>query len=279
MRCARYASIATLSLLLGSGALACKESEGGAPPQVGSNSNWLRACGEPVDCSAENLPECACGVCTVACTRDQDCAGIEDARCALDTSSAARSACETAASMTIGICLPRCEPGSCGAGQACVNDACVLAALPDTELCNALPPSDAETRQLEDQLLALAQARRVADDLSCEGQPMSLPQPELRLSPSLMCAARALAVDIEETRETSVVDSDGRDTQARLQLASYEPLLWADAYAIGAASPEDALRLMLQDLFNCTQLTDVDFADIGVAVSGDAYVMTLATRQ
>src|SRR5687768_14690116 len=99
----------------------CKASDEGGP-EVGSNSNWLRACGVPADCSAEEIPECACGVCTVACTSDRDCSGIENARCALEASAAARSAC--GASAGTGICLPRCEPGSCGEEQACVNGAC-----------------------------------------------------------------------------------------------------------------------------------------------------------
>jgi hypothetical protein len=251
----------------------CKTAEDS--PQVGSNSNWLRACDAPVDCSAENIPQCACGVCTLGCMSDQDCDGIEDARCALEASAAARSACGEAVSG--GICLPRCEPGSCGEGQACANGACVLAALPDTELCNALPASTDETRARQEQLLALAQAQRTDAGFVCLGQPMSLPQPTLRLSPSLTCAARSLASDIAETRALSVTDSEGRDTRARLQLAGYEPLLWADAFALEANSPEHALELMLQDIANCMRVSDDDFIDVGIGVAGDAYVMTLAT--
>lgn len=253
----------------------CKASEDGSPPQVGSNSNWLRACDAPVDCSSADIPECACGVCTVACGSDEDCAGINDARCAFEASAAARSACGAAASTSIGICLPRCEPGECGEGQACVNGACVLAALPDNALCNALPASTEALRALEDQLLALAEARRTADDLACEGQPMSLPQPALRLSPGLICAARALAADIVDTRDTSLTDSQGRGTQERMQLAGYEPLLWADTFAIEATSAEHALSLMIQDLFACMALSDMDFVDVGIGVAGDVYVMTL----
>jgi hypothetical protein len=243
-------------------------------PEVGSNSNWLRACDAPVDCSAANIPECACGVCTLGCMSDQDCDRIEDARCALEASTAARSACGETVSG--GICLPRCEPGGCGEGQACANGACVLAALPDTEFCDALPASTEEARARQDELLALAEAQRTDAGFVCLGQPMSLPQPTLRLSPSLVCAARALAIEIERTRALSVTDSEGRDTQARLALAGYEPLLWADAFALEAASPQHALELMLQDIANCMRISDGDFIDIGIGVAGDAYVMTLA---
>lgn len=255
--------------------VSCKTDDA-SPPQVGSNSNWLRACDAPVDCSAPNIPECACGVCTLGCTSDQDCDGIENARCALEASAAARTACGEAVSG--GICLPRCEPGGCGEDQACANGACVLAALPDTDICNALPASTDETRALEDELLALAEAQRTEAGFVCLGQPMSMPQPTLRLSPSLICAARALANDIAETRALSVTDSDGRDTQARLSIAGYEPLLWADAFALEATSPEHALELMLQDIANCMRISDGDFIDIGIGVSGDAYVMTLAAQ-
>lgn len=261
--------------LLGLLALGCK-SDDGAAPEVGSNSNWLTACDAPVDCSAENIPECACGVCTRPCTSDQDCEGIEDARCALEASAAAQSAC--GASNGTGICLPRCEPGSCGEGQACANGACVLAALPSTDVCNALPAATEAQRTLEDSLLALIEARRTNADVPCEGQAMSLPQPALRLTPSLICAARTLAADIADTRALSVTDSEGRDTQTRLSLAGYEPLLWADSFALEANNADEAFAYIVQDLFNCMALADPDYLDVGIGVSGDAYVVTLGAR-
>lgn len=254
--------------------LASCKSDDGAAPEVGSNSNWLRACSVPTDCSAAEIPECACGVCTVECTSDQDCEGIENARCALEASAAAQSAC--GASTGTGICLPRCSPGSCDQGQACANGACVLAALPSTSLCNALPAATEAQRALEDELLALIEARRINADVACEGQPMSLPQPALRLQPSLICAARTLAADIAETRAISVTDSEGRDTQTRLQLADYEPLLWADSFALEASTAEEAIALIVQDIFNCMALSNPDYLDVGIGVSGDAYVVTLA---
>jgi hypothetical protein len=252
----------------------CKETESGKP-QVGSNSNWLTACDVPADCSADNIPECACGVCTVQCAADEDCSAIANARCALEASAAARSSC-IAQDMSLGICLPRCEPGGCYPEQACVNGACVLAALPDNAFCNALPPSDEQERRLADELLALAQARRTAGDLSC-GDTAAQPQLELRLSPELMCAARALAVDMERTRALSVMDSQGRGTGDRLQLAGYPAMQWGEAYALEATSAERALSLMLQEQFNCESLGSATFVDVGIAVSGDAYVMTLST--
>jgi len=254
------------------------------PPEVGSNSNWLTACAAPVDCGAPNIPECACGVCTVICARDEDCSAITDATCALGSSSAARSSCErmslpdVPANMTVGLCLPRCEPGGCDPTQACVSGACMLADLPDTDLCNTLPPADELTRALEDELLALAQARRTAGDLMCAGEPSSMPQPELRFSPALRCAARALALDMEQTRSTSLTDSLGRDTPTRLQLAGYRQTLWAEAFAIEAADAQRALELMITDSFPCSRLASPDFIDVGLGVSGDVYVMTLGAR-
>lgn len=266
--------VAALLLAASAAVTGCKEAES-SKPQVGSNSNWLTACDVPADCSADNIPECACGVCTVQCAADEDCSAIENARCALEASAAARSSC-IAEDMSLGICLPRCEPGGCYPEQACVNGACVLAALPDNAFCNALAPSDEQERRLADALLALAQARRTAGDLDC-GATSAEPQLELRLSPELMCAARALALDMARTRALSVMDSQGRGTGDRVQLAGYAAVQWAEAYALEATGAEQALALMLDEMFNCQSLASAVFIDVGIAVSGDAYVMTMAS--
>jgi len=261
-------ALALLALL----ALGCKAE--GEDPQVGSNSNWLTACDVPADCSSDNIPECACGVCTVQCAADADCAGILDARCALESSAAARSSC-IAEDMSLGICLPRCQPGSCDAEQACVDGACVLAALPASALCDELPaPSDADRRHA-DQLLALLEARRSAGDLVC-GDIEAQPQAELRFSPELLCAARALAIDMEASRRPGIADSERRDTIERLQLTGYTATQWGETFALEAMSAEHALELMVSDPIACSQLVSASLIDVATAVSGDAYVITLA---
>jgi hypothetical protein len=244
------------------------------PSVVGGNSNWLIACGSAVDCSAPQIPECACGVCTVGCSSDDDCAEIEGARCALEEHPASRSVCASA--MSEGICLPGCEPGECNAAQACVDGACVPAVLPENAFCAEASASDAD-RAFEDELLALVNQRRSAGDLVCAGAAASTPQLELRFDPRLRCAARRLAIDIAETRMQGVLDSEGRGTGDRLPLASYEASQWYEGFALEADSAEAALALMLNDAGVCTALASASFRDIGTAASADAFVLLVAT--
>jgi len=274
-------TIGCFSVLLG--LLGCEPSQQKPTPMVGSNSNWLTACEAPVDCSDELVPECACGVCTVPCTQDDDCGQLLDGRCAAESSAAARSTCEAissadgAANMSIGICLPSCMPGQCDAWQACVDGSCVLASVPDNAFCEDVDENTGETIQ-EDYLFAEAQQRRGSGELVCGSQAVSAAQPELRFSAGLRCAARALALDIERTRALSVIDSQGRATQDRMQLAGYAATQWGEAFALQAISAEDALRIMLRDEATCQRLTSADFTDLGVGVSGNVYVLTLGAR-
>lgn len=264
----RYACALCLLLVLG-----CK-SEGETPgPSVGSNSNWLVSCGTGVDCSAPEIPECACGVCTVQCSSDDDCAMLQDARCAPETHAAARSLCATSP-MSTGICLPRCEPGACGEGQACVNGACVTSHV-DNAFCAEAAPGEA-ARTLEDQLLALANARRIAGDLACPDAPVSEPQPELRFDPRLSCAARTLAQDLAAGMSPGVTDAEGRVTDERAELAGYGATFWYEGFAVNASSAEDALELILTDGGACAALADAQYVDIGVANSGQAFSVIVA---
>jgi hypothetical protein len=238
----------------------------------------LRGCKTDAECG-ERL-ECHCGFCTRECGADAACDALSDARCALIDDPAALSSCpdETRAPLA-GICLPRCEPGSCADGSACVEGACVAAALPDTAFCNPVAVADTEQRTLSDQLLALLYARRASGFL-CGSNPRTTTAPGFRLDPRLICAARVLAMDLDAgAAPPGVVDALGRDTLQRFDLVGYDAAQWNESFAVRARSPEDALRLMLNDLASCQRLSDADFRDIGVANSGDAYVVTIGVAR
>src|SRR6187549_578300 len=131
----RLARPACLLALL---AFACEEP--GSGPSAGSNSNWLLACSSDRDC--QSGVACHCGGCTRECGSDADCSGLDNARCAADSEGAYQSQCRAEPATSRGICLPRCEPGACGAGRACVSGACVLATLPSSELCLSVATDD-----------------------------------------------------------------------------------------------------------------------------------------
>jgi hypothetical protein len=266
-----------LAVWVGVALFACGEPN--APsPSVGSNSNWLRGCKTDSECGDQLA--CHCGFCTRECSADAACSKLSDARCALTDDPAAVSSCtdETPAPVT-GICLPRCDPGSCEDAHACVESACVATKLPDNAFCNAVAATDAEQRTLSDQLLALLYARR-ANGFVCGESPLTSRAPPFRLDPRLICVARVLARDLDAgAARPGLVDALGRDTPDRFDLVGYSAAQWNESFAVRARSPEDALRLMLNDLASCRRLADARFRDVGVANYGDAYVVTIGVAR
>jgi hypothetical protein len=266
-----------LAVCAGIALIACGEPN--APsPSVGSNSNWLRGCNTDSECGDQLA--CHCGFCTRECSADAACNKLSDARCALSAEPAAVSSCtdETPAPVA-GICLPRCDAGSCEDGHACVEGACVATKLPDNALCNPVATTDAEQRTLADQLLALLYARR-ANGFMCGSSPLTGQAPAFRLDARLICVARVLAQDLDAgAASTGVVDALGRDTLDRFDLVGYSAAQWNESFAVRARSPEDARRLMLNDLASCRRLADAGFRDVGVANYGDAYVVTIGVAR
>lgn len=253
-------------------AVSCQDPAAG--PSAGSNSNWLLACDVDSDCQSG---ACYCGSCTSECESDADCDALADARCVESAQSAYQTQCR-AASASPGICLPRCEPGSCDDGQACVDGGCVLAALPEAELCAPVAAAASEQRKWEDELLALVNEARAAGGVSCGDEPPSAPADALRLDARLLCAARVFASDLEVTRSRSLVDSAGRNSQDRSAAAGYVSQSWAEALTFRASSPSDSLSIMLADQDSCHGLVAPSNRDVGVAHIGDVDVASLASE-
>lgn len=248
-----------------------------AGPSVGTNSNWLRACASDDQCG--ELPACECGACTSVCGRDQDCSDLADARCALGADPAAWAECGSREpAIGTGICLPRCTPGSCDDGQACVSGACVLAPLPDVPFCAAARAWDAERRADEDELIALIQDMRTRGGAVCGSAAASPSSPALRFDPRLLCAARVWALEIERTGAAGPTDSEGRTGQDRLLAAGHSARLWGDSYAVDATSTDRALELMLADADSCRRLNDAAYTDFGVASTGSTYVVSIGAE-
>lgn len=255
--------------------LACGEPEPSGPA-VGSNSNWLKACTASAQC--DDAPVCECGCCTERCDSDADCEGLQNARCAPAAEPAARSACGGEVPGGSGLCLPRCTPGSCGDGQACVDGACVLAALPDVALCSDVAVHDMERRAREDQLLALLQATRTTGGVVCGSAAATQSVPALRLDARLICAARVLAADFDANGVSGLEDSQGRSTEERLSAVGYRQQRWYEAFALAASTAERARDTMLAMTEPCSSLTDAQYVDVGVGSAGDTWVVTLGVQ-
>jgi uncharacterized protein YkwD len=242
-------------------------------PAVGTNSNWLRACVEDSEC--DDAAMCQCGACTSQCSSDMDCNALGAAHCAKAGDPAVDAVCTAdALGSAAGICLPSCEPGGCKEGQACVAGSCVLARVPDVAFCAPAAAPSAAERTHEDELLALVQQMRTQGGGTCGGAAL----PALRFDPRLLCDARVLAMDMARTRKLSLTDSEGHTTAQRMSSAGYAARQWGEAFALEANSATRALALMLSDSVNCTQLTSARIRDVGVGVSGDAYVATFGSE-
>ena len=250
-------------------------------PSVGTNSNWLIACVADDECSGE--PVCECGACTKRCALDTDCDGLPDARCVSEVSPIAAQGCGVsypiadASTGTEGMCLPRCTPGTCRDGQACVSGGCVLAPIPDNAFCSPTAATALADRTREEEMLVLITELRAAGGASCGAAGLSVPVPAPRYDAQLTCAARVLAADIVQSRSLAQLDSQGRMTDDRIRAAGYAPRTWGETFAIEVATADEALQLMLSDPDACTALTNARFPEIGVGSAGDVLVVTVGS--
>ncbi len=275
-----YATWVGLSFVLALSA--CGDPKSAPTPSVGSNSNWLKACDSNADCNDEHA--CRCGTCTLECASDLACAGLPNARCAAGGDLALMSTCGMTLELETpaGLCLPRCEPGSCGDGAVCIDGACVPAQAPqppEPMLCDSAPEPPAEQRELEDQLLALVLDERMNGGFQCGDDSAPGSALPLRVDARLTCAARTLAQDMDEAGIAAVVEGDGRATVERFRAAGYDAQLWGVNFAVRARGPGDALRLMHNDLDTCRRFADARFRDIGVGNVRDTYIVTLAVSE
>lgn len=267
-RAARTASAvgALGALLLGCG-------EPAPSPTVGSNSNWLRACGADTDC--EGGLECRCGACTRSCEADGDCGALTGARCVLEDDAAVRAHCQANAPLDGGMCRSRCEVGTCPEGWACALGACTPLAMPDAAACAELPAPDADERARQDALIDVVERARQDGTIACAGEAAAPPANAAWVDPRLFCAARLLATSVAAGQASGLVDAEGRTTTDRMSLAGFPEGAWAEGYAVRAETAPEAWSTMLGDDEFCSGAGDAALSSLGVGVSGEAYVVTL----
>jgi hypothetical protein len=257
------------ALLAAVAAVSCGDDQ--HDPKSGSNSNWLVACVDEHQCTESRA--CLCGACSRECIDDNDCAGLEGARCSFSDRAAAVSQCGGA---NIGLCLPSCTPGSCAAGQSCVDGSCVLAEIPDSEFCAPALQVTADTPANEEAMLTLIQRNRLAGSIACASGTSLEPAPGLKLDGRLSCAARIKALDQARTQTRGMLDSEGRTPPERLTLAGYPFSSWWESYAFAADTPSEAYELLLADDDSCPQLGSSAYSSVGIGNAGDVFVVTLA---
>ncbi len=249
--------------------LACEKADA---PHTGSNSNWLSPCLTDGDCGGG---ECHCGVCTPTCSANADCSDYDGGVCAQPDRPAVWTQCETTAYQE-GLCLVGCQPGECPSDLMCVGAGCVYVPLPESDLCTPVAETEADLLQREEELLELLQTTR-REGLTACGTDAAHILPELRLDARLMCAARTLAHNFDATSATPLVDSAGRDTLQRVELAGYTPLVWGDALATGVDAAV-MFDMMVADEQSCLVVLNESVADVGVGCGPSVCVLTLATE-
>ncbi len=262
----RLGYVGSIGLVLGVG-LACETSD---RPHTGSNSNWLQPCVADADCGDG---DCHCGVCTPACENDADCANLEGGICSHPSEPAAWTQCETR-DPSRGICLLACQPGGCPSDLMCVGGSCVNLPLPESEFCAPVAETAAATRLQEELLLEMLQAARRGQSLACGTAPAPL-APQLLVDGRLVCAARVFATDLAATGGDSMIDSAGRSTAERLQLAGYAALEWGEAFAY-APNASTAFDLLATGIDSCPLLVDEVLSEAGVGCTNSTCVVTLA---
>lgn len=165
------ARASALALLAALGLCACSE----PAPQVGGNTNWLRACDDDAACG-EGIA-CICGRCSLACDGDAACSAYPDSTCADGLASELQCRQERAA----GLCLLGCDTDDdCDRELTCVRGACVerargplCAGHPEALLCSgfdseALP--EWTITGAPDSTLAAAEAPRYAGSSALEAR-------------------------------------------------------------------------------------------------------------
>jgi uncharacterized protein YkwD len=148
--------------------------------------------------------------------------------------------------------------------------------LPANTFWSPVAPRTTAEQTSEDELLARLQALRTQGGLVCGTNPVTSPVAALRLDARLSCAARVFADDRAAHGGTQLLDSQGRSTTERLALANYTATLTTEGFATSASSAQQAIDLILSVESSCRDFASATFVDVGVAVSGDVYVVTMA---
>ncbi len=123
------------------GLVACGPSSEGTPlpteVKTGSQTNWLKACDDSEEC---DQLECLCGLCTLRCDAESQCAGLGDASCVSESDPGAALLCGGAAPPGP-LCLGTCEGVECGSNEVCAAGVCIPSAPPpETPEADATAP-------------------------------------------------------------------------------------------------------------------------------------------
>jgi hypothetical protein len=139
------------------------------------------------------------------------------------------------------------------------------------------PAQSAESAR-RDELIDRVEQARLSGGTVCGDGVRTAPVSAARLDARLFCAARIFADDLAVARGTTLTDSAGRTTLDRMALAGYSAQTWAEGFALEASTPAEGWSLMIGSVEFCNYFSDPGLTDVGVALSGDVYVVTLGSE-
>jgi uncharacterized protein YkwD len=237
-------------------------------PSTDSKSNWLEACSTHEDCASEL--SCLCGVCSIACTQDDECEQDRPARCLAPETYAQ---CPTPANGETS-CVSTCEvPADCLPGQICLRNVCVADGAPPADACEATLDWDDSATAFE---VAMVDAinRQRANGTECDNTSFVMDTP-LVLDFRLRCAARVHAADMVSQGYFDEIAPDGTTAGDRITSAGYPFSTWGIVIAQGT----DQAAVDAVFTAYCALFSDPTFQDIGVGASVDTWSIYLAAQQ
>lgn len=174
---------------------------------------------------------------------------------------------------------PTCVPGGCPVGQACALGTCLPLPLPDSDECAPLESGQSGERVRRDELIDLVEQARLSGGTDCGNGVISTPTAALRLDARLFCAAHIFAEDLAARGGRTLTDSSGQNTPDRMARVGYSAETWAEGFGVDASGPAQGWSLARSATEFCAYFAESRLTDMGVAVSGTVYVITLGTEQ
>lgn len=249
-------------------ALSLPSCDGGGPPLSDSKSNWLHACASSEDCGSELA--CLCGLCSLDCEKDVDCAGEPEAVCQGDVDALAE--CPDDGGSSGAQCVAFCSTsGDCPSGTLCYEGHCVPEVEASALACESILDWPREAAEFELEILAALNAFR-AREQSCNGMSVAARQ-SVALHFDVRCAARLHTLDMLQQNYFSVTSPTGEGVEQRLQAAEYDSHY--RALAISTKLSSDGLKQTFAEA--CSSLLGEGPFDAGAGFRDDRWSLIVAT--
>jgi uncharacterized protein YkwD len=160
----------------------------------------------------------------------------------------------------------------------CALLSCVPLPAPDAAECVLVAPAQSTDSAPRDELLDLVEQARLSGGRDCGNGELTPPVAAVRPDARLYCAASLFADDRAANGGSTLTDSNGQGTEDRMEQVGYSVRIWAEGFGVSARGPAEAWSQMLQSFDFCRYFADARLTDIGVAISGDVYVVTLGSE-